>query len=140
MKRITVETLKAAKACHPEVMKFSKVFPKGAPVSMRSFDRARQAGLNVFWMVRLITGPARAEYEKAIGPARAEYEKARDEVLAEYEKAIGPAWVEYERAIGPAWVEYERAIGPAWVEYERAIGAALVTALLAQQPPGEEGT
>ena len=82
MKRITVELLKAHGAYPEEVEQFQELFPKGAPVSMRSFNKAQKAGLNVFWAEALLTGPA----------------------LAEYEKVRGQAWSEYEKVIGPALI------------------------------------
>ena len=89
MKRITVEMLKQIDACEDQVELFEQVFPKGAPVSMRSLAKAQKAGLDVFFAERLLTGPAWAEYEKVTGPA-----------LAEYEKVGGPAWAEYEKVSG----------------------------------------
>jgi hypothetical protein len=108
MKRITVEMLKAHKACSDQVELFERVFPRGAPVSMRSFAKARKAGLDTRWTAHLLRAPALAEYKKARAPAWAEYEKVRDAALAEYEKACAPALAEYEKVRAPAWAEYEK--------------------------------
>jgi preprotein translocase subunit Sss1 len=144
MKRITVEMLKTRKACSDQVELFERVFPQGAPVSMRSFAKARKAGLDTRWTAHLLGGPALveykkvrdpawAEYKKVRDPAWAEYEKARDAAWAEYEKARAPAWVEYKKARDAAWAEYEKARAPAWVEYEKVCDAALVAALRGEE-------
>ena len=76
MKCITVEMLKAHDACSSQVELFARVFPRGAPVSMRSFARAQEAGLDTGWTRCLLSIPALVEYEKACAPALAEYGKA----------------------------------------------------------------
>ena len=93
MKRITVELLKSMNACPDQVETFSKLFPKGAPVSMRSLAKAQKAGLDVFFLERLLTAPAWAEYKKITAPAWAEYEKITAPAEAEYEKVLGEALV-----------------------------------------------
>ena len=105
MKRITVELLESIDACPDQVETFSKLFPKGAPVSMRSLAKAQKAGLDVFFLERLLTGPALAEYEKVRGPAWAEYRKVRGQARAEFEKIEGLAWAEYEKVVCPALVQ-----------------------------------
>ena len=130
MKRITVELLESINACPDQVETFSKLFPKGAPVSMRSLAKAQRAGLDVFFLENLLTGLALAEYEKVRGPAWAEYEKIRDQAWAEYEKIRARAWAEYDKITAPAWAEYDKVTAPAWAEYKKVIGTALVKALL----------
>ena len=129
MKRITVEMLKAREACSDQVELFERVFPRGAPVSMRSFAKARKAGLDPRWTAHLLRAPALAEYEKV-----------RDAALAEYEKARAPAWAEYEKVRDAAWAEYkkvrdaaEKACAPALAEYEKVRDAALVAALRGEE-------
>jgi hypothetical protein len=140
MKRITVEMLKAREACSDQVELFERVFPRGAPVSMRSFAKARKAGLDTRWTAHLLRDAALAEYEKACDAALAEYEKVRAPARAEYGKARAPACVEYkkvrdaalaeyEKVRDAAWAEYEKVRAPAWAEYEKACDAALVAAL-----------
>ena len=121
MKRITVELLKAHGACSEEIEQFQELFPKGAPVSMRSFNKAREAGLDVFWTEILLAGPARAEYLKVKGPAQAEYEKVTEQ-----------AWAEYLKVKGPARAKYEKVTGQAWAELQKVKGQALVAALKRQ--------
>jgi len=118
MKRITVEMLKAREACSDQVELFERVFPRGAPVSMRSFAKARKAGLDPRWTAHLLRAPACVEYKKV-----------RDAALAEYEKVCAPAWVEYEKVRDAALAEYEKVCAPAWVEYKKVRDAALVAAL-----------
>ena len=122
MKRITVEMLKAREACSDQVELFERVFPRGAPVSMRSFAKARKAGLDPRWTAHLLRAPALAEYEKAC-----------DAAWAEYEKACAPALAEYEKACAPAWAEYEKVRDAAWAEYEKVRDAALVAALRGEE-------
>ena len=93
MKRITVELLESINACPDQVETFSKLFPKGAPVSMRSLAKARKAGLDVFFLERLLTGLALAEYKKIRDRAWAEYWKSEDQARAEYWKIRGQALV-----------------------------------------------
>ena len=110
MKRITAQMLKERGACASEVQRFRKVFPVGAPVSMRSLVRAQKAGLDVFFAECFLAGPAMAECQKV-----------KDQALAEwYWKLTGPA--EYS--------EYCKVTGPALAEYERVVGQALVAALI----------
>jgi hypothetical protein len=148
VKRITVEMLKEHNACASELRKFRKVFPTGAPVSLRSLAKAQKAGLDVFFAERFLTGQAWAEYEKVRRQAWAEYEKVRRPAGAEYQKVTGQA-LEYEKVAGPAWAEYEkvrRQAGAeyqkvrrqAGAEYQKVTGQALI-ATLAAQGPGEEG-
>ena len=122
MKRITVELLKSMNACPDQVETFSKLFPKGAPVSMRSLAKAQKAGLDVFFLERLLTGPALAEYEKI-----------RDQAWAEYEKIRARAWAEYVKIRAQALAEYEKIAAPAWAEYEKIRAQALVKALLERE-------
>ena len=63
-------------ACADQRALFRHTFPDGAPLTVRSVDRAVRAGLDVRWLVRLLPAPARAEYERATAPAWAEYERA----------------------------------------------------------------
>jgi hypothetical protein len=94
MKRITVELLKAHGACSEEIEQFQELFPKGAPVSMRSFNKAREAGLDVFWTEILLAGPARAKYQRVT-----------EQAWAEYERVTGPARAKYQRVTEQALVE-----------------------------------
>jgi len=75
-------------------------------------------------LMRPISAPAWAEYEKATASALAEYEKATAPAWAEYEKATASALAEYEKATAPAWAEYEKATAPAWAEYWKATASA----------------
>ena len=94
MRRITAELLDAHGACSREVKRFQELFPRGAPVSMRSFNKAQNAGLSVFWAERLLTVPAWDEYKKVTERAWPEYdEKATIQSWAEYEKVRGRALV-----------------------------------------------
>jgi len=122
MKRITVEMLKAHKACSDQVELFERVFPRGAPVSMRSFAKARKAGLDTRWTAHLLRAPALAEYKKVRAPA-----------LAEYKKAYDAAWAEDKKVRAPALAEYEKACDAALAEYEKACDAALVTTLRSEE-------
>ena len=119
MKRITVELLKSINACPDQVETFSKLFPKGAPISMRSLAKAQKAGLDVFFLERLLTAQAWAEHEKIAAQARAEYWKIR-----------GQAWAEYWNIRGQAWAEYKKITAPAWAEYRKIEAQALIKALL----------
>jgi hypothetical protein len=64
-------------------------------------------------LLRLLTAPALAEYEKVTAPA-----------LAEYEKVTAPAWAEYEKVTAPALAEYEKVTAAALAEYEKVRAAA----------------
>ena len=94
MKRITVELLRKHNACENQVKTFTRLFPKGAPISVRSLNKAIKTGLDMLWLECLLTGQTRVEYDKVRGPARAKYEKIK-----------GPAWAEYEKVRGQALVK-----------------------------------
>jgi len=53
-------------------------------------------------------------------PLLAEYEKARDHLWAEYDKARAPLWAEYEKARDHLWAEYDKARDHLWAEYKQA--------------------
>jgi hypothetical protein len=125
MKCITVEMLRKHGACRDQVRKFETIFPKGAPVTMRSLTKAQKAGLDVFFCKRFLAGPALAEYEKVVDLARAEYKKVVGPALAEYEKVVDLARAEYKKVVGPARAEYKKVVGPALAEYKKVVGPAL---------------
>ena len=53
-------------------------------------------------------------------PLLAEYEKARDHLWAEYDKARAPLWAEYDKAEAHLWAEYDKARDHLWAEYKQA--------------------
>ena len=117
------------KACNSQLALFEKVFPRGARLSEANVVKAAKAGLNLDWLaMETLSGPARAEYEKARDSALAEFEKARVPALVEFEKACDPALAEYQKAcnlakydktLDPAYTEYMKVRGPAWAKYEK---------------------
>ena len=115
MKRITHDMLKQARACPGQRRKFKRVFPNGAPVSMRSITKAREAGLDVTFCAYFLKGP----------------------VLEEYTRATGKAWSRYMRATRPArkrrqgWEEYLAEVEPQRTRYMQEYDAALLAALAA---------
>lgn len=48
---ITSDTLKELNACKSHVDLFEKTFPNGTTVTSESFNIARNAGLNIFWLI-----------------------------------------------------------------------------------------
>ena len=93
MKRITAELLEKNKACPEQVVLFRKTFPADAPLTMEAFEKAREAGLHVWWLEKLIPDAARAEYERVT-----------DAAMAEYRRVTAPAWAEYQRVKAPALI------------------------------------
>ena len=105
MKRITVEMLRAHKACGGRVELFERIFPRGAPLSMWSLVKAQKAGLDTDWGSRLLSPSARAKYEKVCNVARVEvYEKMCASARAKYEKVRALHWAKYEKACAAALV------------------------------------
>ena len=114
MKRITVEMLKQIDACEDQVELFEQVFPKGAPVSMRSLVKAKKAGLDVFFANAFSTGQAWAEYEKVTGQAWAEYEKVGGQAWAEYRKVRSKPGPSTRRSRGQPGPSTRRSRGKLW--------------------------
>jgi len=133
MKRITAEMLVAHHACSSQVELFERVFPRGAPVSMRSFTKASKAGLSSEWTAQLLSAPAWAEYEKVCDTAWADREKVCDTARAKYQKVCDTARAEYEKVHDTAWAEYEKVRAPAQAEYEKVYDTALVAALRGEE-------
>ena len=119
MHAITTAWLEEQEACPEQVALFRATFGESAEATPGNLTHAAAVGLRLDWLAtKVLTAPARAEYDRATAAA-----------WDEYARAIAPAWDEYARAIAPAWDEYARVIAAAWDEYARVIAAAL-TALL----------
>jgi hypothetical protein len=139
-------------ACREQRALFRQVFPDGAPVTVKSAEKALEAGLDVFWLWHLLPRPTQiefnrttaatlAEFERAAVPARAEYDRIMAPARAEYSRAVtatqtedgsdvAAALAEFERAAVPARAEYSRAVTATQTEYVRTATAALVAAFL----------
>ena len=75
-------------------------------------------------LMRPVTAPAWAEYEKVTASAQAEYEKVTASAQAEYKKVRAPALAEYEKVTASAQAEYKKVRAPAWAEYEKVTASA----------------
>ena len=113
--KLELGTLKELEACSEQVELFEKLFGDSVEVTEElclkhagdfDWDFARQ----------LLSGPARAEYDKVCGPALAEYNKVCGLALAEYDKVCGLALAEYDKVCGLALAEYDKVCGLAWAK------------------------
>jgi len=114
---ITTADLKGA--CSEHVELFNATFNGKAKITSRNIARAIAAGLDVWWLERLIPAAARAEYDKVTAAARAEYDKVRAPARAEYDKVRAAAWAEYDKVRAAAWAEYDKVRAAAWAEYDK---------------------
>jgi len=126
MAKITSEQLRKAGACEHGVLRFEKLFPCGATITLRSCKLAVAEGLNVNWFVsHCLTKAQIKAYDKARAPAWEAYKKARAPAWeAYYDKATAPAWEAYDKARAPAWEAYDKATAPAWEAYDKATAPA----------------
>ncbi len=81
MKKITVEMLREHGGHCNQVEVFEEIFPDGAPVTMRSLKKARDARLNIVWSKCLLSDPALEKYKKAQGRAWKKYQKVQGRAL-----------------------------------------------------------
>lgn len=49
--RVTAKWLEKMKACEGQVELFKKVFPRGAAVTLKNLRKAKEAGLELYWLV-----------------------------------------------------------------------------------------
>lgn len=121
MRRITVEFLQRYGACAERVREFSKLFPRGAPVSLSSLHKADEAGLDWTWLIQFID----AECERQVA-----------QLWAEYQRQMAPLWAEYQRQVAPLLAECERQMAQLLAEYWRQVAPLLVAALLRYRESG----
>ena len=118
--KITIKQLEEHGACIKQVRRFKRLF--GSEVSVtkaRCLKHTQQFDFN--WAAfKLLSRPARAEYNKARMAAWAEYDEARMAAWAEYDEARMATWAEHKKALRPAWAEYNKAKAAAWAEYNKA--------------------
>jgi hypothetical protein len=113
VRTITYDLLRGAGACKSQRYLFRRLFPNGVVPTAELI--AAHPEFNYLWAAEhLLTGAARAEYERIEAPAR-----------AEYERAIALAWADYECA-DAAWADYERTDAAAWADYQRAVVAVFL--------------
>ena len=123
--KITARMLRLKGACSPQVELFRSVFPRGARVTLDNLKKAREAGLDVGWIVRQQPEEKRAAYKAATAPAYAAYEAATAQAWAAYQAAKAPALAAYQAATAPALAAYQAAKAPAWAAYQAATAQAL---------------
>ena len=134
---ITLADLKDA--CIDQQELFTSTFGKEAKLTSENMQIAKDAGLQVSWLVNLLASSdldryhkacvlARAEYHKVCAPARAEYDKACAPARAEYDKVCA-ARAEYYKTCELARAEYNKACAPARAEYDKVCEPLLLNAL-----------
>ena len=121
---ITLSLLSRLKACDEHVEKFRIAFPDGIRIEGEPDpDTTRKiggAGLDVEWFAsKILTAPARAEFDRVVAAARAEYARVVAAARAEYARVEAAARAEYARVMADARAEYARVMAPARAEYDR---------------------
>ena len=91
MKTITANLLRANDACIGQVALFVKTFGESATLTKANMAKALKAGLDVGWMVCLLSISERYEYCKAGEAALDYYYKASAAALPDLYKVISPA-------------------------------------------------
>ena len=101
-------------ACSSQVAKFRELWGEQVYVTVPRMVAVADK-FDWDWGARkLLSAPARAEYDRVTAAARAEYERVTAPAWAEYGRVRATAWAEYGRVRAPAWAEYERVRAPAW--------------------------
>ena len=105
---LTLETLKAKRACAEQLRLFESMFGQSVEVT-EALCVEVSAKFDFAWAAqRLLSLDA----------------------LAEYERVTAPAWAEYKRVTAPAWAEYKRVRASALAEYERVRASAFARAYI----------
>jgi hypothetical protein len=94
MKLITVSMLRGA--CRSQRALFRKTFPDGAPVTMSAARKAKEAGLDILWLIELLPKPLDADYEAKRKPLDDDYWAKRKPLYADYEAKYKPLDDDYE--------------------------------------------
>ena len=76
MTQLTVEMLIDAGACEGGIAPFRNLFGEYADLTIRNIRKAQKAGLDVEWLVNLMTPEAQKAYDEAVAPARKAYNEA----------------------------------------------------------------
>jgi hypothetical protein len=79
MKKIMLSDLKGA--CKDQRKLFAKVFPDGAPVTLRAAEKAEKAGLDIFWLEGLLKGEVYDAYWAFLKTMRDAYDASRKKPL-----------------------------------------------------------
>jgi len=109
---ITVEQLKAKRACASQVAIFAGLFPDGMPVTRANLQRCAVARLDLDWAAgHLLPRAARDAYYVALKPLDAAYEAACKPLADAYDAALKPLDDAYEAALADALYEAARDAG-----------------------------
>jgi hypothetical protein len=84
MNRITAEWLKEHDACASQVRKFKKVFLTGAPVSLRSLQKAAKAGIEWGWLEQFCGADFKAKRASLYADYNAKYDAKLASLYADY--------------------------------------------------------
>lgn len=126
---ITIDMLRAKRACADQVVEFERRFPYGVTFKSEA-DAVRkcEAVGTVFewdWAAEnFLTAALWEKYEKGRAPLQAEYVKARVALREKYIKATKvPMWDEYWKGRAPLWEKYWKGRAPLfarllWKQYK----------------------
>ena len=87
-----------------QIALFDLAFGGEMEITQENMSIAMAARLNVFWLLRLVSAAALAEYYKATAAARAKFEKDVAAELDEHDKTMGAAWAKYANVKSAALV------------------------------------
>ena len=147
--QITVEMLKKAKACAPQLELFEQLFPSGSPSSKEEALAAAVKYANRFdwcWASNHLLptpaslaydeaeAPAWEVYDEARAPARKVYDEAEASALKAYDEAKASARKVYDEAEAALSKVYDEAKAPAWKVYNEARADAFVEAWFSVYP------
>jgi len=96
----------AAKQSHDEAAQRFVDDCAGTPTKLIAY--VKRGNWLPYYLLPLLTAPARAEYERVTAPAR-----------AEYGRVAAPTWAEYGRVAAAAEAEYGRVTAAAWCKLFR---------------------
>jgi hypothetical protein len=102
--RITVEMLRAAEACEPQVKIFAGEWPDGGNVTAAACLRAAELGLNLGWAAKhLLPAPAGQAYDESCATAGKAYDEACATAGKAYDDAYATARKAYDEARATAF-------------------------------------
>lgn len=126
MREITLNQLEAAGACKKELTRIRKRFGLSVEIT-EEWCLAHAMRFDWRWAARLLSRPARAEYERVCASASAEHDRACAAAWATWLARVADAAAEEEcararasallgraRVRVSAWAEYVQTCAPAW--------------------------
>ena len=133
MPTITVEWLRANRACQSEIQVFIDTFGHCADVTAENLARADAVRLNLWWLAnRVLTKTALAKFAHFREGQWCRYQQAAIPATRAYQNAVSAVdlMLTNKSAIEVAYKEWERVAGRAFIRYHQMTTDALIDLLM----------